>query len=125
VSHIFIFLLFELKCSTTRFADRDMFVRFTGGGIGHRNTAFATKTFREPLLNLFGLNFNDDPRNDQEIDDPNDGENFEDGSGEPAEDEEWENIESDIDDEVDSTDFEGDGGECGGDEEDELGFAGF
>lgn len=44
-----------------------------------------------------------------------------DGSGAPAEDEEWENIKSDIDDdEVESTDSESDRGECGGDKEDGL-----
>lgn len=115
-------LLLKLRC--TRFADRDMFVRFTGGGIGHQNTALATRTFRERLLKLFGLNFTNDMSNDQDINDPNDGDNVEDGSDAP-EDEEWEDIQSDIDDEVESSDFEGDGGECGADEEDELGFGSF
>jgi hypothetical protein len=111
---------------TTRFADRDMFVRFTGGGIGHQNTALATRIFRVALLKLFAPNFNDDTINDDtindqdHINDPNDGDNSENGSDAP-EDEEWE----DIDDDTESTDFEDDGGECGADEEEELGFGSF
>jgi hypothetical protein len=119
-------LLLKLRC--TRFADRDMFVCFTGGGIGHQNTALATRTLREGLLKLFGLNFTNDPSNDHDINDPIDGDNAEDGSDVP-EDEEWEDIQSDIDasdlDDVESSDFEDDGGECGPDEEDDLGFGSF
>jgi hypothetical protein len=113
-----------------------MFVRFTGGGIGHQNTALATGIFREALLKLFGLTFNNDASNDhcvdQDINDPtgNDGEIFEDGHGRPGdglEDDESEDTQSDIDNDndVESTDFEGDGGECGADKEDELGFGSF
>jgi hypothetical protein len=101
-----------------------MFVRFTGGGIGHQNTALATRSFREALLKLFGLTFND-----QDLNDPEDGDNPEDSSdAPPVEDEESEDsdIQSDIDDSDDvDTDFEDDGGECGADEEDELGFGRF
>ena len=110
-----------------------MFVRFTGGGIGHQNTALATRIFRDALLTLFGLNLNDDAstqrndcRQDISVTVPND-DNIEDSNGSDApEDEEWEDIQSDIDDDdIDITDFEDDGGECGADEEDELGFGSF
>jgi hypothetical protein len=108
-----------------------MFVRFTGGGIGHRNIAKSTNFFRETLLKLFDLNFNNDTSNDN--DSQADDDNIEDGShhrdSDAPEEEEWEDIQSDIDDNDDGddvcTDFEDDGGECGADEEDELGFGGF
>ena len=105
-----------------------MFVCFTGGGIGHQNTALATRILWDALLTLFGLNLNNDAssqHNDchQDISVPND-DNIEDSNGSDApEDEEWEDIQLDIDDDdMDSTDFEDDGGECGADKEDELGF---
>ena len=106
-----------------------MFVRFTEGGIGHLNTAKATKKFREALLQLFDRYFNKDTSNDNH----SDSDNLEDGShhhdSDAPEDEEWEDIQSDIDDNDDGndvcTDFEDDGGECGADEKDELGFGGF
>lgn len=108
-----------------------MFVRFTGGGIGHQNTALSTRIFRDALLKLFGFNLNDNrhnPSNDQVINNPDldDGDSIdsEDGSDAP-EYEEWEDID-DIDDDIDNSDFEDhDGGECGVDEEDELGFGSF
>jgi hypothetical protein len=106
-----------------------MFVRFTGGGIGHQNTALATRIFREALLKLFDLNFNDNPSNDQNINDPGPDDGVERGDAREDDSEEWEDIqsESDIDEDcdLDSTDFEDDGGECGADEEDELGFGSF
>ena len=120
MSHILVSLLF-LQLTCNRFADRDMFVRFTGGGIGHQNTALATRIFREALLKLFRLNFNDDASNDQDTDGLNDGDNLEDGSDALGDEE----SEDDIDDDVESTDFEDDGGERGADEEDELGFGSF
>ena len=102
-----------------------MFVRFTGGGIGHKNTALPTNFFCEALLKLFGLNFNEDASYDQDINEPqaNDGDNLEDDSDSDAR--EDSDTQSNIDDDIDSTDFEGDGGECGANEEDELGFGNF
>ena len=115
-------LISQLELS--RFADRDMFVRFTGGGIGHQNTAFSTRFIRDALLKLFGLNFYNDASN-EDFTDPVNVDNLGDENDAP-EDEELEDadIQSDID-EADSTDCEDDGGECGVDEEDELGFGGF
>jgi hypothetical protein len=103
-----------------------MFVRFTEGGIGHPNTAKATKKFREVLLKLFDLYFNNDTSNDNH----SDGDNLEDGSHHHHDSDapEWEDIQSDVDDNDGDdvcTDFEDDGGECGADKEDELGFGGF
>ena len=90
--------------------DHDMFVCFTGGGIGHQNTALSTRIFCDALLKLFGFNLNDNqhnPSNDQVINNPDldDGDNIEDGISDTLEYEEWEDI-SDIDDDIDNSDFE-------------------
>ena len=119
-SYIHILVIFTIKIN--RFADHDMFVWFTGGGIGHQNTALATRNFCEALLQLFRLNFDDDASNDQDTNGPNGGDNPEDGSDAPEDEEE---SEDDIDDDVESTNFEDDRGEHGADEEDELGFGSF
>ena len=122
MSHIFLsLLLLQLRC--TRFADCDMFVWFTGGGIGHQNTASATRIFHDALRKLFGINFHHDASNDQDTTGPDDSDNPElkDSSDAPKDEE----SEDDIDDDVESTDFEDDGGECGADKEAELGFSSF
>lgn len=37
-----------------RFVDRDMLMRFTGQGIGHKNTYSRTSTFRDDLTTAYG-----------------------------------------------------------------------
>lgn len=44
----------DLSDVLPRFVDRDMFMRFTGYGIGHKATYHATKMFREDIDAAFG-----------------------------------------------------------------------